>query len=282
MQDPADGAGPGLSKWTARRVFAKAGTDRRAGGGRSRLRRRQHQDGERCEDRRHHHRDEPAGRGSRSRVSRKSSRWSSPGLYPVEAISTRSLRDALEKLRLNDSSFFFEPETSMALGFGFRCGFLGLLHMEIVQERLEREFNMDLDHHRAGRALPRHDDRRAARSRSTIRRSCPKPQTIDKIEEPIITRDDDHPHEFVGAILKLCSRRSAGVQKMLEYSELEPRPGHLRAAVQRNRARLLRSAEVAARAAMRRSTITVTGYWTSPTSSSWTSWSTASRSTRFR
>jgi GTP-binding protein LepA len=137
------------------------------------------------------------------------------GLYPVDADMYAELRDALEKLRLNDSSFFYEPETSTALGFGFRCGFLGLLHMEIVQERLEREFTLELlvtapsvryrVHKTNGEVLEIDSPAR-----------LPDPGSIESIEEPIITAVILTPDEFVGPILKLCQEKR-GVQKGLDY-----------------------------------------------------------------
>ena len=136
------------------------------------------------------------------------------GLYPVESHQYSELREALEKLRLNDASFFFEPETSMALGFGFRCGFLGLLHMEIVQERLEREFNMDLVTTAPGvlyRVTTTDGQLLEIDSPSKLPES-----NVDKIEEPIITAMMLTPAEHVGAILQLCQEKR-GVQKSLEY-----------------------------------------------------------------
>ncbi len=137
------------------------------------------------------------------------------GLYPLDADQYAELRDALEKLRLNDSSFFYEPETSAALGFGFRCGFLGLLHMEIVEERLEREFDLELlvtapsvryRVHRTDGAVVEVD--------SPAR--LPDPGRIESIEEPVITATILTGDEFVGAVLKLCQEKR-GVQKRIHY-----------------------------------------------------------------
>jgi len=137
------------------------------------------------------------------------------GLYPVEGHEYPELRDALEKLRLNDASFFYEPETSMALGFGFRCGFLGLLHMEIVQERLEREFNMDLVTTAPG-VLYRVTMTDGGVEEIDSPSKLPDPGHIAKIEEPVITAMIMTPSEHVGGILKLCQDKR-GVQKKLEY-----------------------------------------------------------------
>jgi GTP-binding protein LepA len=137
------------------------------------------------------------------------------GLYPVEASAYEVLRDALEKLRLNDSSFFYEPENSLALGFGFRCGFLGLLHMEIIQERLEREYDLDLI-----TTAP------SVRYRITTKpgevtyvdnpSKFPAAGDIAKIEEPVITALILTREEFLGGILALVEEKR-GVQKGFEF-----------------------------------------------------------------
>ena len=137
------------------------------------------------------------------------------GLYPVEPNQYEALRDALEKLRLNDSSFFYEPETSMALGFGFRCGFLGLLHMEIIQERLEREFQLSLITTAPGVRY------RITRTNGTVEEidnptKFPEAQAISQVEEPIITALILSTDEFVGVILKLVEEKR-GIQKGFEY-----------------------------------------------------------------
>jgi GTP-binding protein LepA len=137
------------------------------------------------------------------------------GLYPVEGSKYSELREALEKLRLNDSSFFFEPETSAALGFGFRCGFLGLLHMEIVQERLEREFDQDLITTAPGvlyRVTTTDGEVREVDSPAKL----PETGLIETIEEPVITATILTPAEHVGGILELCQSKR-GVQKGLDY-----------------------------------------------------------------
>ena len=137
------------------------------------------------------------------------------GLYPVEGHEYPELRDALEKLRLNDASFYYEPETSAALGFGFRCGFLGLLHMEIVQERLEREFNMDLVTTAPG-VLYRVTTTDGETIEIDSPSKLPDAGRIAKMEEPVITAMILTPAEHVGGILQLCQDKR-GVQKTIEY-----------------------------------------------------------------
>jgi GTP-binding protein LepA len=137
------------------------------------------------------------------------------GLYPVEGSEYPELRDALEKLRLNDASFHFEPETSAALGFGFRCGFLGLLHMEIVQERLEREFDVDLITTAPG-VLYRVTTTDGEVQEIDTPAKLPDAGRIEKIEEPVITAMILTPSAHVGGILELCQEKR-GIQKGLEY-----------------------------------------------------------------
>jgi GTP-binding protein LepA len=137
------------------------------------------------------------------------------GLYPVEGHKYTELREALEKLRLNDASFFYEPETSAALGFGFRCGFLGLLHMEIVQERLEREYDMDLVTTAPG-VLYRVTTTDGEVQEIDSPAKLPDAGRITKLEEPVITAMILTPSEHVGGILQLCQDKR-GIQKKLEY-----------------------------------------------------------------
>ena len=137
------------------------------------------------------------------------------GLYTVDAHEHTALREALEKLRLNDSSFFFEPESSAALGFGFRCGFLGLLHMEIIQERLEREFGLDLITTAPGvRYKITKTDNESIEVDNPSR--WPSQSEIGKVEEPVILATILTNEEYVGGILKLVEEKR-GKQKAFEY-----------------------------------------------------------------
>ena len=137
------------------------------------------------------------------------------GLYPVDTNQYEELRDALDKLRLNDASFFYEPESSAALGFGFRCGFLGLLHMEIVQERLEREFNLVLITTAPGvRYVVTTTDNQVLEIDSPAK--MPEPVRISKIEEPVIRAIILTSDEYLGGILPLLEEKR-GLQKGFEY-----------------------------------------------------------------
>jgi len=137
------------------------------------------------------------------------------GLYPIDTAQYEQLRDALAKLKLNDSSFSYEPETSVALGFGYRCGFLGLLHMEIIQERLEREFGLDLITTAPTVVYKVH---RVTGEVITIESAnqLPEPQHVDYLEEPFILAHIHVPNEFVGGVLALCEEKR-GVQREIKY-----------------------------------------------------------------
>ena len=139
------------------------------------------------------------------------------GLYPADGAKYNDLREALEKLQLNDASLFFEPETSVALGFGFRCGFLGLLHLEIIQERLEREYNLDLVT-TAPSVIYRVHKRNGDMIELTNPSNLPEPTEIDYMEEPIVSAEIMVTTEFVGAIMTLCQERR-GIYQSIEYME---------------------------------------------------------------
>ncbi len=138
------------------------------------------------------------------------------GLYPVEASQYEALRDALEKLHLNDASFHYEPETSQALGFGFRCGFLGLLHMDIVQERLEREYGMHLIT-TAPSVVYEVKLRDGTVEQVSNPSRLPDPGTIEEIREPMIATKIFVPQEYVGPVITLCTQKR-GTQTNLHYS----------------------------------------------------------------
>ena len=139
------------------------------------------------------------------------------GLYPADGAHYGDLRDALEKLKLNDASLFFEPETSVALGFGFRCGFLGLLHLEIIEERLEREYNLDLV--TTAPSVVYHIHKlNGEMVELTNPTNMPDPTEIDYMEEPVVASEIMVTSEYIGSIMDLCQERR-GIYKSIEYIE---------------------------------------------------------------
>jgi len=139
------------------------------------------------------------------------------GMYPVDGAKYPDLRDALEKLQLNDASLHFEPETSVALGFGFRCGFLGLLHLEIIQERLEREYNLDLIT-TAPSVIYKVYKTDGTMIELTNPTNLPDPSEIDYMEEPVVDAEIMVTTEYLGAIMELCQQRR-GIYEGMEYME---------------------------------------------------------------
>ncbi|MCR5209564.1 MAG: translation elongation factor 4 [Lachnospiraceae bacterium] len=139
------------------------------------------------------------------------------GLYPADGAKYPELKDALEKLQLNDASLNYEPETSIALGFGFRCGFLGLLHLDVIQERLEREYNLDLVTTAPG-VIYKVYKTDGSMIELTNPSNLPDPSEIDHMEEPIVKAEIIVTKEFIGSIMELCQERR-GVYKSIDYIE---------------------------------------------------------------
>ncbi len=139
------------------------------------------------------------------------------GMYPADGAHYEDLRDALEKLQLNDASLVYEPETSIALGFGFRCGFLGLLHLEIIEERLEREYNLDLVT-TAPSVIYKVYKTDGQVIELTNPTNLPDPSEIEYMEEPVVSAEIMVTSEFIGSIMELCQERR-GVYKEIEYIE---------------------------------------------------------------
>ena len=139
------------------------------------------------------------------------------GLYPADGAKYPELKDALEKLQLNDASLNYEPETSIALGFGFRCGFLGLLHLDVIQERLEREYNLDLVTTAPG-VIYKVYKTDGTMIELTNPSNLPDPSEIDHMEEPIVKAEIIVTKEFIGSIMELCQERR-GVYKSIDYIE---------------------------------------------------------------
>ena len=199
------------------------------------------------------------------------------GIFPTDSDDYPELRDALERLKLSDASLSYEPETSQALGFGFRCGFLGLLHMEIVRERLEREFDLDLlitAPNVAYRATTRTGEE------VEVHNPAEMPRELEQVEEPYVKASVIVPKDYVGAVMELANERRGSFDHM-EYLSEEPRPAPLRAAARRDRPRLLRPAEVA-HAWLRELRLRPRRLQARATSRASTSSSAASRSTRSR
>lgn len=139
------------------------------------------------------------------------------GLYPADGSKYGDLRDSLEKLQLNDAALTFEPETSVALGFGFRCGFLGLLHMEIIQERLEREYNLDLVT-TAPNVIYHVYKTNGERIDLSNPSNLPDPSHIKHMEEPMVKAQIIVPSDYIGAVMDLCQERR-GIYHGMEYLE---------------------------------------------------------------